>query len=49
VKIKGENHAQAGWYGDQQGDNAALLDRAEQQARVVAATLTLRKSAVSKQ
>lgn len=44
VKIEGGNHAQFGWYGDQPGDHAATLGRAEQQARVVAATLALLRS-----
>jgi pimeloyl-ACP methyl ester carboxylesterase len=39
--ITGGNHAQFGWYGEQAGDNAALIDRADQQTRVVAATLAL--------
>lgn len=45
VKIEGGNHAQFGWYGDQSGDNAADISRAEQQARVVAATLALMRAA----
>jgi len=45
VKIEGGNHAQFGWYGDQPGDNAALISREEQQACVVAATLELMRAA----
>jgi hypothetical protein len=41
VKIEGGNHAQFGWYGDQPGDHAAVLGRAEQQDMAVAATLAL--------
>jgi len=41
VPIKGGNHAGFGWYGDQSGDNPALITRAEQQRAVVAATTAL--------
>jgi pimeloyl-ACP methyl ester carboxylesterase len=41
VAIEGGNHAQFGWYGPQAGDNPALLNRADQQARVIEATLAL--------
>jgi hypothetical protein len=45
VQIRGGNHAQFGWYGDQPGDKPATLGRAEQQSLVVAATLALLGSA----
>ena len=41
VAIEGGNHAQFGWYGPQSGDNSATISREEQQAQIVAATLTL--------
>jgi pimeloyl-ACP methyl ester carboxylesterase len=41
VAIEGGNHAQFGWYGDQQGDNAATISREEQQAQVVTATVAV--------
>jgi hypothetical protein len=41
VEIVGGNHAQFGWYGDQQGDNPATISREEQQAQTVAATVAL--------
>jgi hypothetical protein len=37
IKIEGGNHAQFGWYGEQQGDRPALIDRIEQQALTQAA------------
>lgn len=43
VAITGGNHAQFGWYGDQQGDNAAQISRQEQQDKIVEATLALLK------
>lgn len=39
VAIDGGNHSQFGWYGDQAGDNPAVITRADQQAQVVAATV----------
>lgn len=33
--IEGGNHAQFGWYGDQRGDNPALITREEQQAQIL--------------
>jgi len=33
--IQGGNHAQFGWYGEQRGDNPAMISREEQQAEVV--------------
>ena len=41
VPIEGGNHAQFGWYGDQPGDKPATIDRADQQAQVVAATAAI--------
>ena len=41
VEIAGGNHAQFGWYGEQNGDGVATISREEQQAQVVAATLEL--------
>ncbi len=41
VVIEGGNHAQFGWYGDQNGDNPAAISREEQQARIIAATAAL--------
>lgn len=41
VSIGGGNHAQFGWYGNQAGDNPALISRIEQQAKVLDATLEL--------
>jgi pimeloyl-ACP methyl ester carboxylesterase len=42
--IEGGNHAQFGWYGPQDGDNAAAISREAQTAQVVSATLKLLKS-----
>lgn len=39
--IEGGNHAQFGWYGDQNGDLPASIEREAQQAQIVAATLHL--------
>jgi len=39
IPIEGGNHAQFGWYGDQSGDNAATISRAEQQKLTVDATV----------
>ncbi len=41
VRIDGGNHAQFGWYGDQDGDGQATISRAAQEEQVVAATLEL--------
>ncbi len=41
VEIEGGNHAQFGWYGDQQGDNPATISREEQQTQTIAATVAL--------
>lgn len=39
IPIEGGNHAQFGWYGDQNGDNPATISRAEQQKLTVDATI----------
>ncbi len=39
VEISGGNHAQFGWYGDQNGDLPAQISREEQQQQVVSAIL----------
>jgi len=39
--IEGGNHAQFGWYGEQPGDSNATISRAEQQNRVIEASLDL--------
>lgn len=39
IPIEGGNHAQFGWYGDQNGDNPATISRAEQQKLTVDATV----------
>ena len=44
VAIEGGNHAQFGWYGPQNGDNAASVSLEEQQEEIVAATLLLLES-----
>ncbi len=41
VAIEGGNHAQFGWYGPQDGDNAATISREAQKAQIVAATRQL--------
>ena len=41
VSIEGGNHAQFGWYGDQDGDNPATISQEEQQAQIVEATVAL--------
>lgn len=41
VPIEGGNHAQFGWYGEQNGDGVATISRPEQQAQAIAATLQL--------
>lgn len=43
VAIEGGNHAGFGWYGEQDGDLSATIDRGEQQEQIVAATLALLK------
>lgn len=44
IEIDGGNHAQFGWYGDQDGDNPATISREEQQIQTVEATVTLLES-----
>ena len=41
VVIEGGNHAQFGWYGEQDGDNPATISRETQQEQVVQSTLDL--------
>ena len=41
VLIKGGNHAQFGWYGNQAGDNPAIISREDQQAQLLQATVDL--------
>jgi hypothetical protein len=41
VIVEGGNHAQFGWYGPQQGDNAATISREEQQQKVIESTAEL--------
>jgi hypothetical protein len=38
VPIEGGNHAQFGWYGDQPGDNPALISREQQQQIIIEST-----------
>lgn len=44
VVIQGGNHAQFGWYGDQNGDNPSAISRETQQTQVIAATVALLES-----
>ncbi len=41
VAIEGGNHAQFGWYGEQSGDNPAVITRDAQQEQIVQATVAL--------
>ena len=41
VVIEGGNHAQFGWYGDQQGDNPATISREAQLNQIVTATVAV--------
>ncbi|MFN8529641.1 MAG: alpha/beta hydrolase [Anaerolineae bacterium] len=41
IPIEGGNHAQFGWYGTQNGDNAASITREAQQAIVIQASIDL--------
>ena len=41
VEIKGGNHAQFGWYGEQSGDNTATISRIQQQSITVNATVQM--------
>lgn len=47
--IKGGNHAQFGWYGDQRGDNLALIDRHKQQDAIIEATVAFLKYITDKE
>jgi pimeloyl-ACP methyl ester carboxylesterase len=38
VEIKGGNHSQMGWYGDQSGDNPSTITRLDQQKQIIDAT-----------
>ena len=42
--ITGGNHAQFGWYGEQDGDNPAEISPTDQQDQIVAATVALLES-----
>jgi hypothetical protein len=44
ISIKGGNHSQFGWYGEQAGDNPPMISRADQQSQMLNATLNLLKS-----
>lgn len=44
VYIQGGNHSQFGWYGDQPGDNAAVITRQAQMAIVVQSTVDILKN-----
>jgi pimeloyl-ACP methyl ester carboxylesterase len=44
VMIAGGNHAQFGWYGDQEGDNPATITREQQQTQILHATIALFKT-----
>jgi hypothetical protein len=39
LEIAGGNHAQFGYYGDQQGDNPATISRELQQIQIINATV----------
>jgi pimeloyl-ACP methyl ester carboxylesterase len=41
IEIDGGNHAQFGWYGNQEGDNQATITRKEQQNQTFDAIITL--------
>jgi hypothetical protein len=41
IEITGGNHAQFGWYGNQDGDNSATITREEQQTQILNSTLQL--------
>jgi len=41
IEIVGGNHAQFGWYGNQGGDNVAIITREQQQSQILNATLQL--------
>lgn len=44
VRIEGGNHAQFGWYGDQAGDNPAIITRQQQQQQIITSTIGLLES-----
>lgn len=44
VTIRGGNHSQFGWYGDQARDGKALISRSQQQAKVARATVEMLRS-----
>jgi len=44
VKIEGGNHAQFGWYGDQDRDNAATISHEAQYDQLIAAVIALLES-----
>jgi len=44
ISVKGGNHAQFGWYGEQKGDNEAYISREEQQRQIIEATIKLLES-----
>jgi len=41
IPIEGGNHAQFGWYGEQDGDQSATISRVKQQTLTVEASLYL--------
>jgi dienelactone hydrolase len=43
IAIQGGNHAQFGWYGEQNGDNPAQISRQDQQNQIIEATLSFLK------
>jgi hypothetical protein len=47
IEIVGGNHAQFGWYGEQEGDKAATISRDEQQNQIFNATLQLLEAVAS--
>ncbi|MBP9041384.1 MAG: alpha/beta hydrolase, partial [Anaerolineaceae bacterium] len=47
VVIEGGNHAQFGYYGDQKGDNPAIITRATQQKAILEYTLQFLKGMAS--
>ena len=44
TEIQGGNHAQFGFYGEQSGDNAALISREQQLSQIVEATVVILKN-----
>ncbi len=44
LSIEGGNHAQFGWYGDQSGDNPAIVSRTTQQDQIISGTISLLRS-----